>query len=201
MKRRVVITGIGPVTSIGIGRSEFWNNILSDVKPVLRRIPANQIKTKSQVYIPFPKFNIADYGIPPYYDFLQPEDKLAVVGTKLALEDAGYNIIPDNKRFAIAEPSGVATVIGTGFTGFETAFHSYLAHLGMDYVSLRDNKKVSFNRMVIPLLMSNSPAAWVSILYGLKGESYTTSASCASGTYGVGEAYRKIADGYYDLIS
>lgn len=199
MKRRVVITGLGPVTSIGIGKDCFWNNIISGVKPELKRVPENLIQTKSKMYIPFPIFNITDYDIPQYYDFLQPEDKLAVVGAKLALEDAGFRVKHENKKFSIAEESNIATIIGTGFTGFETAFHSYLAHLGIEYVSPRDYKKASFNRMVIPLLMSNSPAAWVSVLFGFKGESFTISASCASGTYGIGEAYRKIADDYYDI--
>jgi len=199
MKRRVVITGIGPVTSVGIGKADFWDNILSGVKPEIRRVPDNQTKTKSQAYIPFPEFNITDYGIPQYYDFLQPEDKLAIIGAKLALEDAGFTITSNNKKFIVSGETEIATIIGTGFTGFETAFHSYLAHLGIDY-SYSQNKRASFNRMVIPLLMNNSPAAWISILFGLKGESYTTSASCASGTYGVGEAYRKIADGYYDVV-
>lgn len=200
MKRRVVITGIGPVTSLGIGKAAFWHNLLTDAKPEIRRVPADKAKTKSQVYIPFPEFKLTDYEIPAYYDFLQPEDKLAIVGAKLALEDAGYELTGSNKKFAVSEASDISVIIGIGFTGLETAFHSYLAHLGMDYTSSRQNKRVSYNRMVIPLLMNNSPAAWVSILFGLKGESSTVSASCASGTFGVGHAYRNIADGYSDVV-
>lgn len=200
MKRRVVITGIGPVTSLGIGKNEFWNKLLAGARPALSKVPEDRFKAKSQFYIPFPEFNSGDYGIPAYYDFLQPEDKLAVIGAKLALEDAGFTLKADNKTFSVTEETGISTLIGTGFTGFETAFHSYLAHLGIDYFASKQNKKVSFNRMVIPLSMNNSPAAWISILFGLKGESYTVSASCASGTYSVGEAYRKIADGYSEMV-
>lgn len=200
MKRRVVITGIGPVTSLGIGKTAFWNNLVAGNRPQIRYIPQNLTKTKSHVYVPFPEFQLSDYDIPKYYDFLQPEDKLALIGAKLALEDAGFSLQSNGRKFILPDETAIATVIGTGFTGLETAFHSYLAHLGIDYVSSLDNKKVSFNRMVIPLLMSNSPAAWVSIVFGLKGESFTVSASCASGTYGVGEAFRKIADGYYDIV-
>ena len=199
MRRRVVITGIGPVTSLGIGKTAFWTSLLAGVKPEIRQVPAHKANTKSQVYIPFPEFSLTDYGIPAYYDFLQPEDKLAILGAKLALEDAGFDITSNNKGFSVAEASGIATIIGTGFTGLETAFFSYLAHLGMDIYWERQQKKASYNRMVIPLLMNNSPAAWTSILFGLKGESYTASASCASGTCAVGQAYRNIADGYSDL--
>jgi len=200
MKKRVVITGIGPVTSLGTGKTDFWNKLVRGDKPQLAEVPGSRFNAKSKFYVPFPKLNLADYGIPSYYDFLQPEDKLAIIGAKLALEDAGYSLVATNRTIGVAGEANVATLIGIGFTGFETAFHSYLAHLGMDYFSERNSKKVSFNRMVIPLSMNNSPAAWISILFGLKGESFCTSASCASGTYGIGQAYRLIADGYNEVV-
>ncbi|HNW99938.1 MAG TPA: beta-ketoacyl-[acyl-carrier-protein] synthase family protein [Candidatus Cloacimonadota bacterium] len=199
MKRRVVITGIGPVTSLGIGKTDFWNRILAGEKPEIRKIPEMRVPTKSKVYIPFPEFRITDYEIPQYYEFLHPEDKLAIIGAKLALDDAGFLVIGNNKKFVVSEETSIATVIGIGLTGFGTAFHSYLAHLGINNICPRDRKKPMFNRMVVPLSMNNSPAAWVSILFGLKNESYTISASCASGTYGIGLAFRNIADGYYDV--
>jgi 3-oxoacyl-[acyl-carrier-protein] synthase II len=183
-----VITGIGPVTSLGIGKAVFWTNLLAGAKPEIWQVPACKATTKSRVYVPFPQFSITDYGIPAYYNFLQPEDKLAILGTKLALEDAGFVITADNKTFRVAETSDIATIIGTGFTGLETAFFSYLAHLGLDYYCERLHKKVSYNRMVIPLLMNNSPAACTSMLFGLKGEGYTASASCGSGTCALGQA-------------
>jgi 3-oxoacyl-[acyl-carrier-protein] synthase II len=200
MKRRVLITGLGPVTSLGMGKTEFWNRLVNGDKPQLSIVPQNTYCAKSQFYVPFPTLNLADYGIPSYYDFLQPEDKLAIIGAKLALEDAGFALTTTNKTFGVAGEAGFATLIGTGFTGFETAFHSYLAHLGIDYFSRASGKKVSFNRMVIPLSMNNSPAAWISILYGLRGESFVSSASCASGTYSIGQAYRLIADGYQEVV-
>jgi 3-oxoacyl-[acyl-carrier-protein] synthase II len=200
MKRRVVITGIGPVTSLGIGINEFWENLVRGAIPERRVVPEGRARTKSRFYVPFPEFSLADHGIPNYYDFLQQEDKLAVVGAKLALEDAGFTLEFEARKFHIAEETAVATVIGIGFTGLETAFHSYLAHLGIGHFSERQNRKLSFNRMVVPHLMNNSPAAWISILFGCTGESYSASASCASGTYSIGQAYRKIADAYSDVV-
>lgn len=200
MNRRVVVTGIGPVTSIGIGKQDFWDHLLSGVRPEVRTVPQTKANTKSQVYIPFPEFRLSDHGISSYYDFLQREDKLAVLGSKLALEDAGYEINADGHNFSVNGGPEVSVVIGIGFTGLETAFHSYLAHLGVDYRPEHMDRKLSFNRMVIPLLMNNSPAAWTSILFGFKGESSVTSASCASGTAAVGQAFRRIRDGYSDIV-
>jgi 3-oxoacyl-[acyl-carrier-protein] synthase II len=200
MKRRVVITGIGPVTSIGTGKESFWKNLLSKNTPDAHNVLENKVNSKSKFYIPFPKFALEDYNIPEYYKFLQPEDKLAAVGTKLALEDAGIELSFENNKFHSYNISQASTIIGTGFTGLETAFHSYLAHLGINYFSEKNNRNVSYNRMVIPMLMINSPAAWISILFGLKGESFTVNASCASGTIAIGQAYEKIMNGRSDIV-
>jgi 3-oxoacyl-[acyl-carrier-protein] synthase II len=200
MKRRVVITGIGPITSIGIGKEKFWENLQKGTKPDIKEVPSDKAKTKSKVYVPFPEFSITDFGISKYYRFLQPEDQVAVVGAKLALDDAGFSLKKENDKFRISDSSEISSIIGTGFTGLETAFHSYLAHLGIDYFAQKQNKKVSFDRMVIPKLMTNSPAAWISILFGLKGESFIVNASCASGTFAIGQAFQKIANGYSKIV-
>lgn len=200
MKRRVVITGIGPVTSIGIGKDIFWRNLLSRNTPMAKSVPENRVNSKSKFFVPFPAFSLADHDIPKYYRFLQPEDKVVVVGTKLALEDAGIELSVDNDRFFTNNIPDASTIIGTGFTGLEAAFYSYLSHLGIDYFSEKYQKKVSYNRMVIPMLMTNSPAAWVSILFGLKGESFTVNASCASATFAIGQAFEKILNGKSKIV-
>lgn len=200
MRKRVVITGIGPVTSLGIGKDDFWHHMLCNDKANIKNVPVERSKTKSKIYVPFPEFKMKDFGIHEYYDFLQAEDQLALVATKLALEDAGYQLQSQDRKLMLSDIPETSVIIGTGFTGLETAFHSYLSHLGIDYYSRKQNKKVSFNRMVIPLLMNNSPAAWISVFFGFKGESFTLSASCASGTSAIGQAYRKIADGYAQMI-
>ncbi|MCD4818995.1 MAG: beta-ketoacyl-[acyl-carrier-protein] synthase family protein [Candidatus Cloacimonetes bacterium] len=200
MKKRVVITGIGPVTSIGIGKDDFWKNLLSGDLPEVKKVPQYKIRTKSKFYIPFPEFSLSTYDIPKYYRFLQPEDKLAIVGAKLALEDAGIKLFLENKKFLTEIKSKISVILGTGFTGLETAFHSYLAHIGVKYYSERQQKKVSYNRMVIPMLMTNSPSAWISILFGLQGENFTVNAACASGTIAIGQAYQKILNGNSDIV-
>lgn len=194
MKKRVVITGIGPVTSLGIGKDIFWKKLLSGDSPEIKKVLDSRMRSK--VYVPLPDFTLTDYEIPNYYKFLQPEDKMAIIAAKLALEDAGFVLEKDRKRFRFAGNEKIATIIGTGFTGLETAFTSYLSHLGVDL----SEKHKPFNRMVIPRLMTNSPAAWISILFGLQGESFSLNASCASGTFALGQAFRQIADGYAELV-
>ena len=188
--RRVVITGLGPVTSIGTGKQEFWKNLL-DSRITLSRIPERfkkNYKFHSGFYIPFPEIDIADYGFQKKYEALMEEtSKLSVVGAKLALEDAGI-ALTDEKIFKNA-----IVLIGIGFCSIKAGFQAFVSHsLGANSELLSEyGLSARYNRMVIPSIMPNSAASWISILYGIQGPNYTINTSCASGTYAIGEAYRK----------
>lgn len=201
MAHRVVITGIGPVTGIGIGKDAFWRSLLG-VHHCAQPIPQEFKRTAplhSQWYAPLPAFSLSDHGMRFHFESaMQMEDRMAVTATKLALEDAGFSCAVSDTRITASGIDTCSVLIGTGLGGLETAFESYLAHrLTAEQL---DNgafpRKLRFNRMVIPATMPNSPAAWVSICFGIHGQSNTINASCASGTCAIGEAFRRIRDGY-----
>jgi 3-oxoacyl-[acyl-carrier-protein] synthase II len=133
---------------------------------------------------------------------MQHEDRMAVVAARLALEDAGFSLDGAGTGFIVNNLGSCSVLIGTGMTGLERAFESYLAHRlpPQQLNGLAQEEKIRFNRMVIPATMPNSPAAWVSICFGIHGQSTTVNASCASGTYAVGESFRRIRDGYDDVV-
>jgi 3-oxoacyl-[acyl-carrier-protein] synthase II len=195
MHKRVVITGIGILTSIGIGREAFMQNLFLQRIP-LSRIPDSYERNyqfKSKYYVPLSLPALADYGIPSHHQcFLQDVQKLAVIAAKLALTDAGFSVSHDGRSFSIAGISNCSVCIGVGFLGLQEGFSSYIAQ------SEGENElhNIRFNRLIIPIMMPNSIAAWISILFQLRGSCYTLNASCASGTLAIGEAYKRIKDGY-----
>ncbi|MCK5838909.1 MAG: hypothetical protein KAG99_03625, partial [Bacteroidales bacterium] len=197
--KRVVITGLGPVTSIGAGKQEFWKNLL-DSRIKLCKIPEQfkkNYKFHSEFYIPFPEIDIADYDFPTKYEALMEEtSKLAVVGAKLALEDAGI-ALTDERIYK----NGMV-LLGIGFCSRKAGFQAFASHtLGVNSELLSDyGLSARYNRMVIPSIMPNSAASWISILCGIQGPNYTINASCASGTYAIGEAYRNIKNGLADFV-
>ncbi|HBW38504.1 beta-ketoacyl synthase [Desulfosporosinus sp. BICA1-9] len=199
MKRRVVITGIGPATSIGIGKQDFSAGIFG-LKTCLAEIPRSYEQNytfKSRYFVPKPKFSLTDLGFHKSVEGMMEEAaRLSVLCTKLALEDAGFQISDGEKYRQVEGLENCGTIIGIGMSSLQTAFDSYIAHMA----DPEKSNKLRFNRMVIPMLMTNSPAAWISILFGLKGFSYTLNASCASGSYALGEAYRTISEGRCDVI-
>ncbi len=200
MTRRVVVTGIGPVTALGIGKDEFFSNIL-DRKTVICQIPPEYEKTykfKSRYYVPKPEFSLSEYGISTNQEDIMGEcARFSVLGTRLALQDAGFTINNEDKFFKVDRLDNCSIIVGLGMSSLQTAFESYLAHLfGKDgHVMEGYGENVRYNRMVIPMLMPNSVSAWVSILFRIEGANHTVNASCASGTCAIGQAYLDILNG------
>ncbi len=204
--RRVVITGLGPVTSSGTGKEDFWKSVLGN-RICLKNIPENfeiGYKYRSRYYSPHPDADLSGYGFPPYYGKVtQGEDKLALIASSLALKDAGFQIDKEGNRFVLPELRSCGVIVGIGISSLENGFHSYLAHVARDRDEIPqslNSVKIHYNRMVVPMLMPNSVSSWISIAYGLKGPSYTVNAACASGIFAIGNAYQSIRNGTEDVI-
>jgi 3-oxoacyl-[acyl-carrier-protein] synthase II len=200
MSNRVVITGIGPVTSVGIGVDEFFEQIWAG-QPQIRPIPASfgrGYSLHSGFYVPLPEVSFANQGLGiAQENLMQSEDKMVILAAKLALEDAGFACRNAQGRFLVEGLPQVSMTLGTGLTGMQTAFESYMSHtLPKELLqSALPDRKLVFNRMVVPKTMPDSPAAWASIMFGLKGPCLALNASCASGTYAIGEAFQRIRFG------
>jgi 3-oxoacyl-[acyl-carrier-protein] synthase II len=204
MASRVVITGIGPVANGGIGKDDLFNHVWSrrcNATPVPGQF-TRSYPLRSRWYVPLPQFSLADYGIHLLHEnIMQAADRMAVLGARLALDDAGLApaTTTGSIKFAGVERAGV--ILGTGLGSLRAALESNVCHCVPREVlqAALPERRLAFNRMVVPNTMPNSPAAWVSICFGLSGSCHTVNASCASGTYAIGEAFRRIKDGY-DLL-
>jgi 3-oxoacyl-[acyl-carrier-protein] synthase II len=196
---RVVITGIGPVTSIGTGKEAFWNSLLAGNINV-SEIPAQferSYKFKSRFYVPFPEVSLGDFGLnPKLISLMESSSVIGLVAAKLAIEDAGLswdairNNVPVNSK-------DWGVVIGTGICTLKAGFAAFASNAMNEKKELLKELGISghYNRLVIPMIMPNAVAAWISIISGIKGPGFTVNASCASGTYAIGEAFKKLKNG------
>ncbi|SCY72663.1 beta-ketoacyl-[acyl-carrier-protein] synthase family protein [Alkaliphilus peptidifermentans] len=193
--RRVVITGIAPVTALGIGE-EFFESIFEN-KRVIQPIPEVYQKNyefKSKHYVPAPEINLKEFGFSRTLDkMMSNASKIMVLAVYLALKDAKISLMEKDKRYYSHLLEESAIIIGTGFTSIEVAFNSFKGHLGNI-----DNEK--YNRLTIPMIMTNAPASWISIIFGVMGDNFTLNTACASGTYAIGEAYKRIKSGESNLV-
>ncbi|TYQ14565.1 UNVERIFIED_CONTAM: 3-oxoacyl-[acyl-carrier-protein] synthase II [Acetivibrio alkalicellulosi] len=200
MNNRVVITGIGPVTSIGIGKEEFFNNLLSQ-KHNICEIPKeykDMYNFKSLYYTPAPKVDLKDYGLPSSLEKAMGDAaKIAVVAASLAIDDAGLDVQPSDKYFNVNQLECADIIIGLGLNSIQAAYSSNIAHVFAKDKSILDKYHLDtrYNRMLVPISMPNSISSWISVLYNIKGTNFTVNASCASGTYAIGEAYMRIKNG------
>ena len=188
MQKRVVITGMGFVTPIGIGNNIFFENLFSH-KTNICSIPENYnqyYNFKSKFYSPMPQIGKSELNIEnSIYKIMNPAAKMAVLSAKIALDDS---------KLQNADLIEGAVIIGTGFANIEEAFKSHLNHLKTGPIENH------FNRLIIPTLMTNSISSWISILFGIKGDTFTLNASCASGTVAIGAAFKKICYGESKII-
>ncbi len=195
MENRVVITGIGMITALGTDKDEVFQRLLNN-KPEIWEIPEgfqNKYLFKSKYYVPAPEIDLTQYQIKQGLEgLMESSAKLAMAATKKALEDS---------RLEKTEIESADVILGLGMNSFETLLDSHMVNIGLDSEILKElGIKPVFNRMIVPMVMPNSVSAWIGILYGAKGINYTINASCASSTCAIGEAYRRIKDGYKNLV-
>ena len=197
---RVVITGLGLVTSIGIGRERFWEASLGGQSggraldfPWL--VPGPRFVTR--LGAPVTGFHPADYEIAGREaDILDPGSQFAIAGSLMALRDAGFTLSNGGARgkgYRVegVEPERLAVILGTGIGGLQTTEESHRRWVKQPDAQLR--------RYSLPMLIPNAPAAQVAIRFAAKGECKAITTSCASGTMATGDAFRAIQAGDCDI--
>jgi 3-oxoacyl-[acyl-carrier-protein] synthase II len=178
MKRRVVVTGLGVVTSLGRAIEVFWDRLVrgdSGVGPItLFDTAGYRVPFGGQVPWEPEKEDIAG---PKELKRLDRFTQFALAAAKDAVGDSGLD-------FSAEDPARCGVVIGSGIGGlweFEVQ-EERLLHKGIDKVS----------PFTIPKLMVNSASGHVSSLYGIKGPNFAVATACASAANSIGSALRAI---------
>ena len=177
MKRRVVVTGIGAVTSLSCKVDDLWQRILRGESGVhaLKAFDTTEHKVKFGG-------DIHDWTTEGYID--RKEEKRIDRFTQFALV-AGIDAVNDSGLdFSKEDPFRCGVILGSGIGGLneiETQ-HERLLTKGPDKVSA----------FTIPKLMVNAASGHVSIRYGLRGPNYAVATACASATNAMGDAFKAI---------
>lgn len=184
--RRVVVTGMGAITPIGLDVESFWKSV----------------KEKKTGFGPITKFDTTDYKVKlaaevkgfQGKDYMDPKSarrmelfsQYAVAAAREALAQSGLNMEEE-------DPYRVGVSIGSG--------------IGSLQVTEKEHEKIltkgpsRVNPLMVPLMISNMAAGNVSIMFGLKGKSINVVTACATGTNSIGEAMRSIQYGEADVMA
>ena len=185
MKRRVVVTGVGLVTPLGVGIDNVWQRILngeSGIAPITR-FDTTRHDTKFAGEVK--GFNPDAYMSPKEVKRIDLFIQYALAATKIAVEDAALDMSQE-----IADRVGV--VVGTGLGGLPTLekYHSILLERGPGRIS----------PFFIPMLIANEAPGHVAIQHGMKGPNLSIVTACATGTHSIGDATRIIQYGDADVM-
>lgn len=185
MKRRVVVTGVGLVTPLGVGVENVWQRILrgeSGVGPITR-FDVSQHETKFAAEVR--EFRPEDYISPKEIKRMDLFIQYALTAAKIAMEDSGLDMGKED-----AERVGV--IVGTGLGGLPTLekYHRILLERGPGRIS----------PFFIPMLIANEAPGHIAIQFGIKGPNLCIVTACATGSHSIGDSLRVIQYGDADVM-
>ncbi|HMK60703.1 MAG TPA: beta-ketoacyl-[acyl-carrier-protein] synthase family protein [Dissulfurispiraceae bacterium] len=180
--RRVAVTGLGVISPSGNGPAELFNNLMAG-RSAVRRISAAYAEKLSIGIAAEVQFKFSDY-MSKKTTALDRTSQMALAAAAQAWTDSGITLDDSAK-----ERAGV--YIGTGMGGAQS----------LDEVTtqLYKENKSRVSPLSIVKIMSNAPAAHISIAYGLMGPCLTYTTACSSSSVAIGEAFRQIKYGLCDV--
>lgn len=178
MHRRVAVTGLGVISSLGVTVEDFWAALTSGRPGIhpLESVPAGTLRFPNGAEAT--AFNPGDYFDPKEAAFLDRFAQYGVVAARNAIRDAGVETALDENT---------AIVTGSCLGGKATEDEGYCQ-------LYRDNN-TRFNPLTIPRAMANAAASRISLEFGIKGPAYTVSTACSSSNHALGQAFWMVRNG------
>tara|TARA_Y100001970_G_scaffold240702_1_gene303641 strand:- start:11177 stop:12433 length:1257 start_codon:yes stop_codon:yes gene_type:complete len=191
--RRVVVTGIGLLSSIGKNKDETWKNLI-DGKSGIKKIDkfdVSEFPCKIAGYISHDEKDEYYFDLLSYLDprEIKRNDRFiqyGIVAAKMAVEDSGIDQLDINDKIK----TGV--IVGSGIGGLETIYEGSLT------VKSQGPRKLS--PFFIPSSLINLLSGQISIKYGFKGPNHSVVTACATGAHSIGDAGEIIKRGAADVM-
>ncbi|RLB73077.1 MAG: beta-ketoacyl-[acyl-carrier-protein] synthase II [Deltaproteobacteria bacterium] len=183
--RRVVVTGLGVVSPLGVGTEKNWSAVTSGQSGIAKitRFDASDLPT--QIAGEVKDFHAEDFIEKKEIKKMDLFIQYGLAAADLALQDSGLEITEAN-----AERVGV--VVGSGLGGLPAIekYHNVMLERGYKRIT----------PFFIPMLIINLAPGHISIKFGAKGPNLSSVSACATGTHSIGDAYHMIARGDADAM-
>ena len=185
MSNRVVITGLGAITPIGMGKEEFWNGLMEGRNGIDKITRFDASEYGAQIAGEVKDFDPAAYIDKKEAKRMDRYTQFAVAAAGMAIDDAKLDLEKEDL-------DGIGTFVGAGIGGIET-MHS-------QYEKLFAKGPGRISPFFIPMMIANMAAGQVSITYKLHGPSSCIVTACATGSNCIGDAFRVIQRGDADVM-
>jgi 3-oxoacyl-[acyl-carrier-protein] synthase II len=184
-KRRVVITGMGAVTPLGLTVDEYWKGLLEGRSGIAKATLCDLSSLSCQIVGEVKGFDPKNYM--EYKDTRRMArfSQFAVASARMAIEDAKLDISKENQ-------DQLGVILGNGIGGFpeaEDGYHTLVEKGGM-----------RLNPFFMPIILPNMAAGQVSLIFGLTGFSSTITTACAAATQAIGDAVEVIRMGKAEVM-
>lgn len=185
--KRVVVTGLGAVTPVGLSAEETWNNLLAGVSGAAPITLFDSSMYKTQFACEVKGLNVNDWIDRKEARKLDRYTQLALISAMQAVKDSAMDLETANKN-------RIGVIFGVGIGGIKT-FEDEVS-----YNALHKENGPKFNPFFIPKMISDIAAGQISIHYGFHGPNYATTSACASSTNAIADAFNLIRLGKADVI-
>ncbi|KAI9488099.1 thiolase-like protein [Zychaea mexicana] len=194
MARRVVVTGLGLVSPVGVGVKHAWTNLLNGhcgVTSLANKQGFEQLPVQIAALVPQGPKEKGEFTSKEWLDrgderIMAPFTQFAIAAARQALTDAEW--IPEGD--ADKERTGVC--IGSGMGSFEDIVSTSVSYSAGGY------RKVS--PMFVPRILINMAAGHLTMKYGFQGPNHAVSTACTTGAHSIGDAMRFIQYGDADVM-
>ena len=183
--RRVVITGMGAITPVGLSVEEFWNSVKEGKTNFAEVTRFDSTNYRAHMAAEINNFNPKDYMDFKSAKRMELFSQYAVAAAKEAIEQSGLDMTKE-------DPFRVGCSVGSGIGSMQVVEKS------CEILNTKGPGRL--NPLMIPLLISNMASGNVSIQFGLRGKNINVVTACATGTNCIGEAYRSIQFGDADVM-
>jgi len=185
-KRRVVVTGMGAITPLGLTVEELWKNLLagkSGAAPITY-FDASDYDTKFACEVKgFDAMKYMDRKLAQRTDLFT---QFALVAAEMAINDSGMKLdAEDRERIGVVVGSGIG-----GMATYQKAMETLFETKGPHRIS----------PFFIPMMISDIAPGRISMRYGLKGPNYATTSACATSSHAIGDAFILIQRGDADVM-
>jgi len=198
--KRIVVTGTGPVTPVGVGKEPYWSALLAGTSGVTRVDFPNHDMEKFRTKI---GARVKDFVFHDHLElhkgdrFLSKASQFAVVAAKLALEDAGFTLslredMEGRHVIDDVDPFKIGAVMGIGAEDFEI--------IEEQYRTLLQHGPRRVSPFALPHVYTSSVVSNVTERFGIRGGTFVTSSACASASHAMATAYTRLQEGPEELM-
>jgi 3-oxoacyl-[acyl-carrier-protein] synthase II len=186
--RRVVVTGMGALTPIGLNVNEFWNGMMESKSgaAMIKQFDTSKVDTKFACELK--GFDILNFIDKKNARRLDPFAQYALVSSQQAIEDS--NLKPDT--LSEDEKNRIGVIFGSGIGGIQTFYDQAVTN--------REQGPDRISPFFIPMLIPDIAAGHISMKYGFRGPNYCTVSACATGNNNMIDSYLLIKFGMANVM-